>query len=58
MIRQKTGLERIRCFFTGLRLYRCMECDVKFRAPDRRRFPRDEKAVAGLRAELVTRHTA
>jgi DNA-directed RNA polymerase subunit RPC12/RpoP len=44
MIRRKTGLERLRCFFTGLRSYRCRDCDQKFRAPDRRRAPRDEEA--------------
>jgi tRNA(Ile2) C34 agmatinyltransferase TiaS len=41
MIRQKKGLERLRCFFTGERQFRCRDCDEKFRAPDRRRVPRD-----------------
>jgi DNA-directed RNA polymerase subunit RPC12/RpoP len=42
MIRRKTGLERLRCFFTGLRSYRCRDCDQKFRALDRRHMPRDD----------------
>jgi len=40
MIRQNTGLERLRSFLTGLRQYRCRDCDQKFRAPDRRRLSR------------------
>lgn len=49
MIRQKTGVERLAVVFTGLRLYRCRECDHKFRAPDRRRVRRDagEQEVEG-----------
>jgi tRNA(Ile2) C34 agmatinyltransferase TiaS len=46
MIRQNTGLERVRSFLTGLREYRCRDCDEKFRAPDRRRVAR-EAAMAG-----------
>ena len=46
MIRQKTGLERLRIFWTGLRLYLCRDCMYKFRAPDRRRFPREKKHSA------------
>jgi len=42
MIKQKKGLERLRCLFTGLRQFRCRDCDEKFRAPDRRSQPRDE----------------
>jgi tRNA(Ile2) C34 agmatinyltransferase TiaS len=41
MIRHKKGLERLRIFFTGQRQFRCRDCDEKFRAPDRRRLPRD-----------------
>jgi tRNA(Ile2) C34 agmatinyltransferase TiaS len=52
MIRQKKGFERLRYLFTGLRQYRCRDCDEKFRAADRRKFPRDEKAAA-----LASRHT-
>jgi hypothetical protein len=58
MIRHKTGLERIRCFFSELREYRCRDCDAKFRAPDRRQLPRGEKAAAGMQAELVNRPVA
>jgi DNA-directed RNA polymerase subunit RPC12/RpoP len=51
MIRHKTGLERLRVFFTGLREYRCRDCDQRFRAADRRQVNRDrapyaDKAVA------------
>ena len=46
MIRQNTGLERIRSAFTGLREYCCRDCDTKFRAPDRRVAPRREKMTA------------
>ena len=46
MIRQKTGWERLMVFWTGLRLFRCPDCLHKFRAPDRRRFPRERKQTA------------
>lgn len=46
MIRHKTGLERLKIFLTGMRLYFCVECEHKFRVPDRRRFPRDRKHSA------------
>ena len=46
MIRQKTGFERLVSFWTGMRLYLCRDCMHKFRAPDRRRFPRDKKQSA------------
>jgi len=42
MIRQNTGIERLRLFFTGMRQYRCRDCDQKFRAPDRRKSSREE----------------
>jgi hypothetical protein len=58
MIRQKTGFERVRSFFSELREYRCRDCDAKFRAPDRRRLPRGEKAAAAMQSELVNRHLA
>lgn len=53
MIRQKTGIERLLILWTGMRLYLCRECMHKFRAPDRRRFPREskqgaEKAIVGV----------
>ena len=53
MIRQNTGLERLRSFFSGLRSYRCRDCDHKFRAPDRRRTDRETSSYAekaGVRA--------
>ena len=40
MIRDKTGLERIKVLWSGLREYRCRACDEIFRAPDRRSTPR------------------
>jgi hypothetical protein len=43
MIRLNTGLERLRSAFTGMRRYRCRDCDVTFRAADRRRTPREEQ---------------
>jgi tRNA(Ile2) C34 agmatinyltransferase TiaS len=48
MIRQNKGFERIRIFLTRLREYRCRDCDTSFRAPERRRVPRDEKLAAGI----------
>jgi hypothetical protein len=46
MIRQNTGLERLRSAFTGMRRYRCRDCDQQFRAADRRRTPRKEQEAA------------
>ena len=37
MIRMAAGLERLLVMVTGLREYRCQECDQKFRGPDRRK---------------------
>jgi len=53
MIRQKTGWERLMVFLTGQRLFLCRICLHNFRAPDRRRFPRErkegeEKVLAGV----------
>jgi hypothetical protein len=36
MIKLNKGLEHVLVLFTGLREYRCRDCDEKFRAPDRR----------------------
>jgi hypothetical protein len=47
MIRQNTGFERVRKLFTGLRQYICRDCETKFRAPDRRRVPREDSLRAG-----------
>ncbi|MDE3196318.1 MAG: hypothetical protein KGN84_08235 [Acidobacteriota bacterium] len=46
MIRQRTGFERIVLAFTGNRKYICLDCGRAFRAPDRRKKPRSEKARA------------
>lgn len=54
MIRQKTGFERLRVALTGLRDYRCCYCDTKFRAPDRRRKPRQESKLS-MAASVVER---
>lgn len=42
MIRQATGVERLMIFLTQKRKYLCPICNLSFRAPDRRRIPRDE----------------
>ncbi len=36
MIKRNAGLERLLVMVTGLREYRCQDCDQRFRAPDRR----------------------
>ncbi len=46
MIRHKKGFERLRIVFTGLREYRCRDCDQRFRAPDRRQVDRDKAPYA------------
>jgi hypothetical protein len=61
MIRRKTGVERLRCYLTGLRQYRCSDCDQQFRAPDRRLTPRDAARDAlhgGVQRQGVQRHVA
>jgi DNA-directed RNA polymerase subunit RPC12/RpoP len=40
MIKMEEGLERLMIRLTGLREYRCQECDQKFRAQDRRKMAR------------------
>jgi hypothetical protein len=52
MIRQNTGIERLRSAFTGMRRYRCRDCDKEFRAVDRRSTPR-EKDEAAARKSLA-----
>jgi hypothetical protein len=37
MIKMAEGLERLMILVSGLREYRCQECDQKFRALDRRK---------------------
>ncbi len=53
MIRNNTGFERLLIFMTGLREYRCRDCDQKFRAPDRRRVARENSASTVLPKQLV-----
>ncbi|MCU1327796.1 MAG: hypothetical protein JWN34_3166 [Bryobacterales bacterium] len=40
MIREASGLERLKIRFTGKREYRCVACEHIFRAVDRRRYQR------------------
>jgi uncharacterized protein YlaI len=53
MIKQNTGIERVRSFLTGLRQYICRDCEKKFRAPDRRRVPREGSLHPGVTKHLV-----
>ena len=53
MIRNNTGFERLLVFMTGLREYRCRDCDQKFRAPDRRRVARENSAAGVIPKQLV-----
>jgi hypothetical protein len=41
--RAVTGFEKFMMFLTKKRKYMCLACKRKFRAPDRRRFPREVK---------------
>ena len=41
MIKSLSGFERICFLFTGKRKYKCRACGFAFRAPDRRRVPRE-----------------
>ncbi len=53
MIRINTGFERLLSFLTGLREYRCRECDQKFRAPDRRRQPRETPSASAVPKQMA-----
>ncbi|HWE50791.1 MAG TPA: hypothetical protein VG273_13430 [Bryobacteraceae bacterium] len=44
--RALTGIERVIMHFTKKRKYLCLACKHKFRAPDRRRYPRELKGRA------------
>jgi hypothetical protein len=44
MIKALSGIERICSFWTGKRKYKCRACGFSFRAPDRRRTPREVPA--------------
>jgi hypothetical protein len=41
-LREATGLEYLILLFISKRKYRCRECRLAFRMPDRRRVPRDK----------------
>ncbi|NDJ12942.1 MAG: hypothetical protein EBY17_17375 [Acidobacteriia bacterium] len=59
LIRQRTGFERVLIFLTGLREYRCRDCDQKFRMPDLRlelsRIHKPAAAVARARQKPLAR---
>jgi hypothetical protein len=40
-IKPAKGCERILVLFTGKRKFLCVDCGLDFRAPDRRRVPRE-----------------
>jgi hypothetical protein len=42
MIRRAKGWERMMIHLTGKRKYTCVSCGHVFRAPDRRRVPREQ----------------
>src|ERR1019366_1909179 len=44
-IKRLRGWERLMVFLTDRRKYRCKDCNLGFRAQDRRRYPRDEGAL-------------
>lgn len=45
LIRRNNGFERVMIFLTSKRKYVCMSCAHAFRAPDRRRVPREQDAA-------------
>jgi len=51
MIKLPKGIETIMIYLTGKRKFVCMSCSNKFRAPDRRRVPRDSEEL--VRAQLL-----
>jgi DNA-directed RNA polymerase subunit RPC12/RpoP len=53
MIRNNTGFERLLIFLTGLREYRCRDCDQKFRAPDRRLTSREVSGAEAIPKQFV-----
>jgi DNA-directed RNA polymerase subunit RPC12/RpoP len=46
-IKQSSGIERLLIFLSGMRTYRCRDCNHSFHMPDRRRFLRAEAPAAG-----------
>ena len=53
MIKALSGIERIVVFWTGKRKYKCRACGFTFRAPDRRRFPREVPAGVTAASNLA-----
>ena len=55
MIKKLEGFERLVVLLTEKRKYKCRDCDTNFRAPDRRRVPRETQLnVAGTRVGGVS----
>jgi hypothetical protein len=50
MIKKLEGVERFVVYITAKRKYRCRDCNHIFRAPDRRRKPREEEVPLRLAA--------
>ncbi len=58
VIRQKTGIEWVLLHFKKLRKYHCVQCGHKFRAKDRRRFPRAAGKIYTVSPEHLRRAAA
>ena len=54
-IRRASGWERVMVYLTEKRKYVCMSCFKVFRAPDRRRFPREQEEVLLREAQTTLR---
>jgi hypothetical protein len=57
LIRRRNGFERVMIFLTSKRKYVCMSCAHAFRAPDRRRVPREEETAILDRAQSEALHS-
>jgi hypothetical protein len=53
-LREATGLERLILLFISKRKYRCRECNIAFRAPDRRRTRREKVSMQGKAGSIST----
>jgi len=53
VIRQRTGLEWLVLQFTEKRKYQCVQCGHRFRAPDRRKIPRQEGKIFTVRPDGI-----
>jgi hypothetical protein len=53
-LREATGLERLILLFISKRKYRCRECNIAFRAPDRRRMRREKVSMRGKAGSIPT----